>query len=269
MTQHLDRPGGPLAHDVAGDGPLVVLAPGMGDLRGVFRDVVGPLRAAGHRVATVDLPGHGDSGTGFTAHGVPAIAEHLAALVEHLGAPAALVGHSVSAGAAALVAAERPELVSSLVLLDPHLPPDDGGRAPLAARLMTQAIRRPLGAPLWVSYYRSLYRGRRPDWLPEHVGAIRAAMRGAHLVAFGRLARALVTAPTPLPLDRVAAPTLVAHGALDPEFADPAAELERALAALPPGAEGLLVPDAGHYPHAQRPDVVVPALLAHLAPSRA
>lgn len=273
-THHLDRPGGRLAYDVAGTGPLVLLSPGMGDVRGVFRDVVGPLVGAGQRVVSADLRGHGGSDATFEAYDIPSIAADLVALLEHLGGPAVLVGHSVSAGAATIVAADRPDLVRSLVLLDPHLTPGGGPLTILAARLMTQAIRRPVGAALWTAYYRSLYKGRRPAWFAEHVDAVRSPLHdGAHLVAFGRLARALVATHTPLPLDRVTVPTLVVHGALDPELGDPAAELAAALAALesPTGgaAEGLLVPEAGHYPHAQRADVLAPALLAHLSRARA
>jgi pimeloyl-ACP methyl ester carboxylesterase len=282
-TRYLDRPSGRVAyslhepttaHGSAGDdAPLVVLSPGMGDLRGVFRDVVGPLTGEGFRVAVADLRGHGESETTFDAYDLPSIAGDLEALLEHLGTPAALVGHSVSAGAAAVVAARRPDLVRSLVLLSPHLHPAAGALQTLLARLMTQAIRRPVGAALWLGYYRSLSKGSHPGWFPEHLTAVRAALRdGAHLVAFGRLARSLVASHTPVPLDRVAAPTLVVHGALDPEFTDPAAELAAALAGLAGSAasvDGLLVPEAGHYPHAQRADVVVPALLTHLARARA
>ena len=286
-TSYLDRPGGRLAYSrhepstdtpaalrpTAGDeAPLVVLSPGMGDLRGVFRDVVGPLVTEGFRVVTVDLRGHGESDTTFDRYDVPTIAGDLEALVEHLGGPVALVGHSVSAGAAAVVAARRPDLVRSLVLISPHLTAA-GAVMTAVSRLMTQAIRRPVGAPFWTAYYRSLHRGRRAPWFAEHVDAVRTSMRdGAHLVAFGRLARALVTTHTTIPLDRVVAPTLVVHGALDPEFRDPAAELATALAGLEGSAasvDGLLVPEAGHYAQTQRPDVVVPALLAHLAPARA
>ena len=270
-TQLLDRPGGHIAFDVTGTGRPVVLSPGMGDLRGVFRDVVGPLAGSGRRVVTTDLRGHGESTTSFASYGVREIADDLVALLEHLDAPAALVGHSVSAGAATLVAAERPDLVSSLVLLDPHLSAAGGAFAQLTARLMTQAIRRPVGRALWIGYYRSLYKGTQPAWLAEHLSSLRSALDGAHVVAFGRLARALVATHTPLPLDSVRVPTLVVHGALDPEVGDPAEDLAAALDALrgAPGADGLLVPDAGHYPHAQRPDVVVPALLAHLERSDA
>ena len=271
-TFFVTRPDGRLACSEAGAGPLVVLAPGMGDLREVYRDVVGPLVAAGLRVVTTDLRGHGGSSTGFTAHGVDAVAGDLEAVLEHLGEPAALVGHSVSAGAAAVVAARRPDLVTSLVMLSPHLLAHGGALGRALAVVQTQAIRGRLGAAMWVAYYRSLYRGRRPDWFEEHLGAIRTAMRDrAHVRQLGALARALVGAAPHVPLAAVTVPVLVVHGADDPEFPDPAADLAHAEAALTaaPTVTGLLVPESGHYPHAQRPDVVVPALLAHLAPPRA
>ena len=266
-TEYLARPEGRIAFTATGTGPLVVLAPGMGDVRGVWRDAVGPLAAAGHRVVAMDLRGHGDSDATFAAQGVRPGAEDLAALVEHLGAPAVLVGHSVSAGAAAIVAAERPELVRGLAMISPHLRLAAAG---LVARLSVQAIRRPFGRALWRSYYAGLNKGRRAPWFDEHLAAVDAALRdGAHLTSFGRLARALLATHTDVPLGRITAPTLVLHGALDPEFDDPADELALALDGLTATpAAGALVPDAGHYAHAQRPDVVVPALLELLAAVR-
>lgn len=263
-TQFLERPDGRIAYSSVGSGPLVILSPGMGDLRSVFRDVVAPLVAAGHRVVSVDLRGHGDSDTTFGEHGHRATANDLVALVEHLGGPAVLVGQSMSAASAAIVAAERPDLVSALAMLDPHLQVHPAG---VVARLMTQAIRRPFGARFWASYYASLNKGRRAPWFDEHLAAVRGALRDAgHMRSFGTLARTLVASPAPVPLDLVTVPTLVLHGALDPEFGDPAAEVTYAmehLTATTPTA--VLVPEAGHYPHSQRPDVVVGALLDLLA----
>ncbi len=37
MTDFLDVPGGRIAYDVTGEGPLVVCVPGMGDMRATFR----------------------------------------------------------------------------------------------------------------------------------------------------------------------------------------------------------------------------------------
>ena len=53
----------------AGDGALVVLVPGMGDLRAGYRFLASALRAAGNRVACTDLRGHGDSDSTFTSYG--------------------------------------------------------------------------------------------------------------------------------------------------------------------------------------------------------
>ena len=64
-TLFLDRESGRIAYDVRGSGPLVICAPGMGDIRQTFRHIVPALVAAGHRVATFDLRGHGESDTTF------------------------------------------------------------------------------------------------------------------------------------------------------------------------------------------------------------
>ncbi len=47
MTEFLDHEGGRLSYDVTGDGPLVVLSPGMGDLRQSYRFLAPRLAQAG------------------------------------------------------------------------------------------------------------------------------------------------------------------------------------------------------------------------------
>jgi hypothetical protein len=51
-TSYLGRPGGRIGYDVAGTGPLLVLVPGMGDLRAGYRFLVPALRAACPRPST-------------------------------------------------------------------------------------------------------------------------------------------------------------------------------------------------------------------------
>lgn len=265
----LQRPEGRLAYTLTGTGPLVVTAPGMGDLKEVFRDLSAALVGAGHRVADLDLRGHGASDATFTTHGWAAIAEDLVALVEHLGGPAVLVGASASAGAVALVAAERPDLVAGVVMLDPHVQPHPTSRVgAVLAKVQVAALAGPWAAAAWTAYYTSLHRGRRAPWFDGHRAAVRASLgRPAHRRSFHALAHALVTAPPLDVLPRVTSPALVVHGAEDPEFADPAGELAWALEHLTaaPDVRGLLVPECGHYPHSQRPDLVVPAVLGLLS----
>ncbi len=264
-TRFLDRPHGRLAHDVTGSGPLVVAAPGLGDRRQTFRFLVADLVAAGYRVATLDLRGHGESSTGWPDHGETAVAEDMIALVEHLGSGsrAALVGSSYSGGAAVVAAARRPDLVAGLVLSGAFVRdvPQNAVQK-LAARLVA---RTPLGRPLWNAYVPSLYPGDRPADFAAHHAALKrnlaepgrfaavAAMAGAgHAAAESALARAV-------------APGLVVMGTADPDFPDPTAEAELTADRLAGPAEVVLVDGAGHYPHAQRPEVVSPAVVAFLA----
>src|SRR5919106_835129 len=120
-TAFLERPGGRIAYDVGGAGPLVVLVPGMGDLRSVYRFVAPALVDAGYRVATMDLRGHGDSDATFDSYNDVALGADLIALIEHLGGPATIVGNSMGAGGAAWAAAQAPDLVTGLILVGPFV----------------------------------------------------------------------------------------------------------------------------------------------------
>ena len=261
MTRYLQRPDGRIAYDVSGTGPLVVCLPGMGELRSSYRATVPALVAAGHRVATMDLRGHGDSDTSFARYDDVAAGEDALALVEHLGGPAVLLGSSMGAGAAAWAAAERPELVAALALVGPFVRNPPTGR-------VTAAVFRVLMAPpwarlAWTAFLPTLSPGARPADFAEHRRAISDSMRRPGCArAFSRTTRTSHE-PVEARLGEVRQPTLVVMGERDPDFGDPAAEAAWIAERL--RAEVLLVPDTGHYPHAERPDVVNPALLRFCA----
>jgi pimeloyl-ACP methyl ester carboxylesterase len=260
-TRWLRRPGGRIAYEVTGSGPLVVLAPGMGDVRTVYRFLAPALVTAGYRVATLDLRGHGESDTTFEAYDDVATGGDLLALTRHLGGPAVLVGNSMSAGSAAWAAAEEPGSVAGLVLIGPFVRDLPMGHvARLALRLL---LRRPWGRAAWVRYYASLYPGTPPADLPMHRAAIRESLaRPGAWDAFEATTRTS-HAPVEARLHEIDAPTLVVMGAQDPDFPDPGAEA-RTVADLLDG-DAVLVEGAGHYPQAQRPEVVTPAVLDFLA----
>lgn len=260
-TRYLERPEGRIAFDVVGEGPLVVCAPGMGDLRSVYRFLAPELAAAGFRVATMDLRGHGESDATFTTYDDVAAGTDLLAVAEHLGGPAVLVGNSMAAGGAVWAAAERPDLVAGLVLIGPFVRNAPVGRgAALAFRL---GLLRPWGPAAWNAWYAKLYPGRPPADLAEHRARIRESLRRP-----GRWRAFIATsrtshAPAEARLGEVRAPSLVVMGERDPDFRDPAAEAAWIAERL--RGEVLLVPGAGHYPQAEAPDVVGPAVVRFVA----
>lgn len=263
-TLLLDRQQGAIAYDTAGAGPLVVCVPGMGELRSTYRFLAPALAAAGYRVVTTDLRGHGDSDTGFSEYGDEATASDIVALLEHLGEPAVVVGNSMAAGSAVLAAGEHPELVRALVLLGPFVrnPPNMN---PVMAALFRVALAPPWAAGVWKAYLPSLYKGRKPEDFDEYRRAVAAALsRPGYARAFSATTRTSHAAAEAA-LPRVTAPSLVVMGELDPDFPTPSDEAAWIGAQL--SSEVVMVPEAGHYPQAQRPDVVAPAVIAFLSKS--
>ena len=106
-TQFLTLPDGTLAFDDQGAGPLVLGVPGLGDLRAEYRFLVPLLVAAGYRVVTMDVRGHGETSVRWPDYTVGATGSDMLALIEHLNAgPAFISGTSMAAGAAVYAAAE-------------------------------------------------------------------------------------------------------------------------------------------------------------------
>ncbi|KQP53869.1 alpha/beta fold hydrolase [Agreia sp. Leaf283] len=261
VTQFVSRPEGRVAYDIQGSGPLLVLVPGMGELRSSYRHLTPSLVAAGYTVATTDLRGHGDSDTSFTAYGDVATAGDIQALVTELGRPAVIVGNSLAAGAAVIVAAEHPAQVDGLVLVGPFV------RNPPANALLLGAFRLMMN-PLWIAgvwkaYMPTLYAGRKPDDFTEYRAAVVSSLkRSAYGKAFSLTTRQTDHDPAEAKLASVAAPTLVIMGEKDPDFKNPAAEAAFIGDAL--AAKVVMVPEAGHYPQAQQPKITSDAILAFL-----
>jgi pimeloyl-ACP methyl ester carboxylesterase len=253
VTRRLERPGGTLAYDERGDGPLVVLMPGLGDLRQQYRFLAPALVAAGFRVLSVDLRGHGESSVHWPDYRRVSHAEDLVALIEGAAAgPALVVGHSFSGAPAVVAAAERPDLVRGLVLVGPFVRIHEA--PPLTRLAMALLFNGPWRVRAWGAYYRSLYPTRRPDDLAEHVRLVTA-----NLAQPGRFdaMRAMIDGREPeveARLADVAAPSLVVMGSKDADFPDPAAEAAWIAERL--GGDVHLVEGAGHYPHVEEADAV-------------
>jgi pimeloyl-ACP methyl ester carboxylesterase len=271
MTEFLDVPGGRIAYDVDGSGPLVVLSHGIGDHRRAYRFLAPMLAQAGYRVANADLRGHGESSMGWASITRTDVAGDLLALTGHLGGPAVIVGHSLSGGAATIAAATRPEQVSGIVEINPFTrkpKPDLGGllrirRYRRCAFLLTGTqVFRSLG--LWLRYLNLAYPAKPADYA-GYLAALAAKLREP-----GRKAEFMKTfkstpADAQAQLPNVRCPGLVIMGTLDPDFANPRAEGDAIAAAMPAGAgTAAMVDRAGHYPHAQSPDEVAERVIPFL-----
>ncbi|MFE2604737.1 alpha/beta fold hydrolase [Streptomyces mirabilis] len=271
MTEYLAVDGGTIAYEVAGSGPLIVLAHGMGDSRAAYRAVIPPLVAAGYRVAAVDLRGCGESSVGWPVWSRTALAGDLLAVIRHLGGPAVLVGHSISGGASTIAAAQEPSLITAVVELAPFTRKQSIRLGDLRVKRFRQGMLRLLGAgafgsaPLWRSYLDVAYPGVKPaDW-SERLDRIDSLLREpGRMKAMQGMGR---SAPTDAgaQLGNVRCPVLVVMGTIDPDWADPRAEGSAIIDALPPGLGRLeMIEGAGHYPHDQFPEQVVSLMLAFL-----
>ncbi|MFF0108423.1 alpha/beta fold hydrolase [Streptomyces hirsutus] len=276
MTEHLAVDGGTIAYEVAGSGPLIVLAHGMGDSRAAYRAVAPQLVAAGYRVAAVDLRGCGESGTDWPAWSRTAIAGDLLAVIRHLGGPAVLVGHSVSGGAATIAAAQEPSLITAVVELAPFTRKQSLRLGDVRVKRFRQGMLRLLGTgvfgsvPLWRSYLDLAYPGVKPAHWAQRLGRIDALMREpGRMKALQNMGRSTPT-DAGAQLGSVRCPVLVVMGTLDPDWADPHAEGSAIVDTLPSGLGRLeMIEGAGHYPHDQFPDQVVSLMLAFLRPDTA
>lgn len=276
MTEFLNVDGGTIAYDVSSEGALVVLAHGMGDSREAYRFLTPALAQAGYRVAAMDLRGHGESSVGWASYTRTALAGDLIALVEHLGGPAVLIGHSIAGGAVTIAAAKAPELVTALVELGPFTRKQQIKLGDMRVAAYRRGATALMGTTIlgstkqWAKYLDLAYPGTKPaDW-DSRMKQITAMLQEP-----GRM-KVLQKMGTISPVDageqlaNVTCPTLIVQGTLDPDWVSPRAEGEAIVADLPTGLGQLkMIDGAGHYPHVQYPEQTLAAVLPFLAGARA
>ena len=164
------------------------------------------------------------------------------------------------AGSAVLAAAQRPGLVRGLVLVGPFV--RNAKTSAMQRLLLRVAMAPPWAAISWKSYLPKLYAGRRPADLGEYRDLVITSMRRpGYAKAFSRTTRTSLD-PAQARLADVTAPALVVMGEQDPDFPDPRSEADWIARAL--RAQVVTVPQAGHYPQSQRPDITTGAVLRFL-----
>jgi pimeloyl-ACP methyl ester carboxylesterase len=265
-TKFLSLSSGKIAYEDSGSGPLVICAPSMGDLRAEYRFLAPQLVQNGYRVVSLDVRGHGETSPDWADYSVGAIGSDILALIRALDAgPAVITGNSMSGGAGIWAAAEAPDLVSSLVLIDPVV--GDFGPSWPNRWIYPLLFAQPWGAAVWVRYFQSLFPTRKPADLGPYCDALRANLKEPGRLAALRRMILASKADSAERVTRVKAPSLVLMGSRDPDFKDPEAEarqLGRELQSA--GCRVEIIPGAGHYPHVEFPEETGKLVLSFLLP---
>ncbi len=271
-TEYVDVAGGRIAYEVTGQGPLVVLSPGLGDTRETYRFLAPLIANAGYRVASVDLRGHGESSTGWSSYTRTDTAGDLLAVIGKLGGPAVIVGQSFSGGSATIAAATNPALVSAIVGIAPATRPlaislsallhnarHRSAFVLLAQVLLTGSVQ------AWMKYLDLAYPGQKPaDW-DTWLAALRANLSEPGRMKAAQKMGSSQPVDAAAKLPNVRCPALVIMGRNDPDWPDPEAEAAAIVSLLPAGLSWYkMIENAGHYPHAQHPEQVAEVLLPFL-----
>jgi 3-oxoadipate enol-lactonase/4-carboxymuconolactone decarboxylase len=211
--------------------------------------------ARNHRVIRMDLRGHGLSGVTAGPVTMSRHAQDALALLDALGIQRAhVVGLSIGGRIAQQMAAEAPDRVASLVLMDTaaEFPPPEAWQQRIdivSAQGMAGLV--DMVMPRWVV-----------DPSLASAQGLRRMLLGTDPQGYATSAAALRDARAAEVAGRIACPTTVIVGERD--IATPPA-MAQALCDMIPGAQLVAIPEAAHIPTLERADAVNAALLAHFA----
>jgi 3-oxoadipate enol-lactonase len=248
-----------LHFESTGSGPdAIVLSHGLLFSSEMFRQQVHHL-AGRYRVITYDHRGQGRSEVTAAGYGMDNLALDASALVETLGAaPCHFLGLSMGGFVAMRLAARRPELLRSCILLETSADPEAEENVPRYRRL-SMALRL-LGARLVAPQVMPIMFGRtflsdpaRSDLRRKWQGRLGSLRRSVHRAIRGVVEREGIFAE----LGRISVPTLVLVG--DEDVATPPWMAERICAAIP-GSRLVRLPRAGHSSTIENPEAVNAAL---------
>jgi pimeloyl-ACP methyl ester carboxylesterase len=232
----------------------------MGDLRGEYRFLAPQLVEAGYRVATMDVRGHGETSVEWDDFSVAGVGSDILALVRELKSePAVIIGTSMAAGAAVWAASEAPDLIREMILVGPFV---RGGGAWLGNLMFSTLFARPWGPSMWVKYYSTLYPSRKPADFTEYCTALHINLKKhGRLEGMLKMIRASKKASEER-IHQVGKPVMVLMGSKDPDFKNPEGEAKWVAEHL--HGKYMMIENAGHYPHAEMPEVTAPLMASFM-----
>jgi pimeloyl-ACP methyl ester carboxylesterase len=240
--------------DFGGNGPVVLCLPSLGDTRREYRFLIPKLKAAGFRVLSADLRGHGESDTTFTSYNVMDIVADISVILEHAGVEkVSLIGCSVSGGAIAAIAALKPEKIEKIVMISPFARDTEGSaKMILLGKIL---FSRPWGPTMWNIYYNLLYPQTKPSDFQDYLKLLKRNLSGkGRMEAVVKMFCGKKTEVSKL-LPQIKQDALIIMGSKDIDFPKPNEEAEIISNSLGKKAAVKVLENLGHYPHAEAPEL--------------
>lgn len=247
----------------AGAGPAVVLLHAFPLHSAMWLPQLRMLPGQRHWIAP-DVSGFGEARGGGGPLSMERMAEHVAALLDHLGHErATLCGVSMGGYIAFAFLRRWPERVSGLLLSDTRATADDpGGR--LARRISSERVRAEGTQEVVTQMLDRLLGETTRRKRPGVKAAVRSMLEDVDPTAFARAQAAMANRPDSTGLlAGIAVPTRVVVGSEDAIIK---VDDARALAGAIPGAELGVIEGAGHLPSLECPDEFNAELLKLVTP---
>lgn len=269
-----------IQYTVMGTGRPLVLLHGFGASLGHWRKNIPVLAAGGYRVFAIDLLGFGGSDKPALNYTVELWQELLKDFWdEHVHTPAVFVGNSIGGLLSLMILANHPEISAGGVLINcagglNHRPDELNLPLRLVMSGFSKLVSSKIAGPFLFNRIRQKHRIRKtlrqvyrdPEAITDELVDMLyepSCDTGAQQV----FASILTAPPGPSPaelLPKITHPLLVLWGENDPWTPINGAEIYKGLTQTGQPVEVVPIPNAGHCPHDERPDVVNPLILSWL-----
>lgn len=270
--QYWDWRGYKIQYTVMGIGKPLLLIHGFGASIGHWRQNIPVLAAGGYRVFAIDLLGFGGSDKPAIAYSLDLWLELLNDFwAEQIQEPTIFVGNSIGALLSLMLVADAPDITAGGVLINcagglNHRPDELNPLLGLVMGTFTQLVSSPIVGPMLFNRIRTKSSIRRtlrqvyrnPEAVSEELVELLYAPScdvGAQQV----FASVLTAPPGPTPaelLPKIKHPLLVIWGEDDPWTPIAGAAIYRKLSETNQEVKFATIPNAGHCPHDEKPEIV-------------